>query len=321
LGLLSSVKKHLTIQLVGVLLLEDRCDVYVTKVKKSSIIDSEKKSFDIESKENLSKELVTYLNNLQEEYEQTYIALFLNTLGQGAISGCNSEAYEKFDIDKKNVKSVCIDNQYTFYASLIDIKWVNKIFYKVGLDFIFSPFLVLKKLMNKEMIAEDDVVLNILYTNNGLTMMIMKGDKFLYGSFFNLAKDEDLLYDEFDSSSESMEELDSDFLEEFDLDESNDDINQIQDFTDMDDLTSEGQLSQKDLRFMKYLDASLKEFYHSEKYESSFVSFVKIYDASGINEYVIKHIENELLVDTSLVSVDILKVLVEIAEEEVLTNA
>lgn len=186
-GLFSSVKKRFIIQLVGVALLENSCKVYVKKIKNSKVIYRAKKSFDIKSKDKLSTEVINYLNTLQEEHEQTYVALFLNTLGQGAIPGCHTGAYEKFGVDKQNVKSICIDNEFTIYASFIDIHWADKIFQKVGLDFVFSPFLILNYFAQKE-ISDDEVKLYILNTHNGLTIMIKRGKKLLYGSFFNVAK-------------------------------------------------------------------------------------------------------------------------------------
>ena len=320
-GLFGSVKKHFIVQLIGIVLLEKSCKIYVKKVKNSKVIYRAKKTFDLESKENLSDEVVAYLLELQEEHEQSYVTLFLNTLGQGAISGCNTGAYEKFGVDKKSVKSICLENNFTIYASLIDINWVDKIFKKVGLDFVFSPFLVLNTLSKKDY-SKDEVKLHILNTENGLTMMIKKGKKLLYGVFFNIAKEEDLLHEDFGSSSfETVDSLDEELFEDFDLD---DDplINELGDAVEFDETeTASSQLSDMDNRVVRYLDASLKEFYHSDLYDSEFISAVKIYDDAGIHEDIIKHIENELLLDTSAENINVLDTVLEIAKEEVMGNA
>jgi hypothetical protein len=321
LGLFGSVKKHFIVQLIGVVLLEKSCKIYIKKVKNSKVIHRAKKTFDLEAKEKLSTEVIEYLLELQEEHEQSYVTLFLNTLGQGTIAGCNTGAYEKFGVDKKSVKSICLDDNFTVYASLIDINWVDKIFKKVGLDFVFSPFLVLNTLSKKDY-SEDEVKLYILNTDNGLTMMIKKGKKLLYGAFFNVAKEEDLLHEDFeDSSFESVDSLEEELFDEFDLD---DDalMNELGDGVDFDEVeTTSNQLSDQDNRLVKYLDASLKEFYHSELYDSEFINAVKIYDDAGMHEDVIKHIENELLLDTSAENINILDAVLEIAEEEVMGNA
>ncbi len=322
-GLFGSVKKRFTVQLVSVALLENSCKVHVKKIKNSKVIHRAKKSFDIQSKDQLSTEIINYLNALQAEHEQTYMALFLNTLGQGAISGCSTGTYEKFGVDKKNVKSICIDKEFTIYASLIDIQWVDKIFQKVGLDFIFSPFLILNHFANKETL-EDEVKLYILNTNNGLTIMIKQRKKLLYGSFFNIAKEDNMLYEDFESmDSNSVENMEEELFDEFDIDDDSD-IEEMQEFDDeneFEDGVLKSRLSQMDSRLIKYLDASLKEFYNSDLYESAFISKVKIYDDAGMNTEVIKHIEDELLLDTSAENINILEVISEIAEEEVMTHA
>jgi hypothetical protein len=318
-GLFGSIKKRFIIQLVSVAHYEHSCKIYVKKIKNSKVIYRAKKSFDLESKEKLSKEVIKYLNDLQAEHEQTYISLFLITLGQGAIPGCNSGAFEKFGVDRKNVKSICIDKEFSIYASLIDIQWVDKIFQKVGLDFIYSPFLILNNFIKKEMV-EDEVKLYILNTHNCLTIMIKKGKKLLYGSLFNIAKEENLLHEDFDSVDSSSEiNLEEELFEELDEDIDSE-LKEMQEFDDGSayDEDLNNHLSQLDVRLVKYLDASLKEFYHSELYESAFISKVKIYDDAGMNEEVIAHIENELLLDTSAENISILDVIIDIAEKEVM---
>lgn len=315
-GLFSSVKKRFTIQLIGIVLEEDRCGIYVKKVKNSKIIYSNIKYFEIQSKDNLSKEVSNYINSLQNGQEQTYVALFLNTLGQGAISGCGKEVYEKFGVDKTSVKSICIDKNFTIYASLIDINWMDKVFSKVGLDFIFSPFLVLNYFCKKDS-GDDEVKLYILNTNNGLTMMIKNGKKLLYGSFFNVSCEENVLHEDFESKvSNDTIDLDEELFDELDI-EDDSDLQEIDDGSDYEDIVLQNNLVEKDARFVKYLDASLKEFYSSDLYESAFISKVKIYDCAGMNEEVIKHIENELLLDTSAENINLLEAVAQIAEEEV----
>ncbi len=322
-GLFSSVKKHFLIQLIGIVLEEDKCGIYVKKIRNEKITYSNIKYFNIESKDDLSKEIVSYLNVLQDEHEQTYVALFLNTLGQGAICGCGKEAFDKFGVDSKSVKGVCIDKDFTIYASVIDINWADKVFKKVGLDFIFSPFLILNSYVKKD-ISSDEVKLYILNTSNGLTMMIMAGKKFLYGSFFNLAIEEDVLLEDFESSSSEALDVDNEeIFEELDLDDVDDDVSMmnIDEVVDYEEDILQNTLSEKDRRFVKYLDASLKEFYSSENYDSEFVSSVKIYDCAGMNEDVIKHIENELFLDISAENINLLEAIVEISKKEVLLNA
>ena len=87
-GLLKAIKKRLTNQFIAVVILENSCSIKVRRLKNGEIILEEKKDFEIPSKDKLSKEVVLYLQGLQEEIEQTYITLFLNSHGQGVVPSC-----------------------------------------------------------------------------------------------------------------------------------------------------------------------------------------------------------------------------------------
>ncbi len=323
-GLFNLVKKRFTMQFISIVLGEKECNILVKKIKNGKTIYAHKKMFEIEDKEHLSPEIINYISNLADEYEQTYIILFLNTLGQGIIPKCNSDIFNKYGIDKKSVKSICIDNEFTIYASLIDINWLNKIFQKVGLDFIFSPFLILNTHIKKDT-NSDEVKLHMLNTNNGLTIMVKSGKKFLYGTFFNVGKNENLLHEDFENADSSSDtDIEEELFDDLDLDDNSgiDEMQELNEDVDYDDeFGYESRLSEKDMRFIKYLDASMKEFYSSELYDSEFITKVIIYDGVGVNENIINYIKSELFLEVNVESVDLLETMVEIAKEEVMANA
>ncbi len=324
-GLFNSVKKHFTIQFISIALGESECSILVKKIKNGKVIYNQKKLFEIEDKEHLSAEIVNYINVLEDEHEQTYVTLFLNTLGQGIIPRCNDNIFDKYGIDKKSVKSICIDKEFTVYASLIDINWVNKIFEKVGLDFIFSPFLLLNSHIKKDVDDSKVVNLYMLNTNNGLTIMVKRDKKFLYGTFFNVGKNEDLLHEDFESTDSSDDiDIEEELFDDLNLDDDTgiDEMQELNEDVDYDEeFGYESRLSEKDIRFIKYLDASMKEFYSSDLYDSEFITKVKIYDSVGVNENIVNYIKSELFLDISVEDIDFLDTMVEIAKEEVMTNA
>lgn len=134
-----------------------------------------------------------------------------------------------------------------------------------------------------------------------------------------LLKD-NLLHDDFESVDASTDvNLEEEMFEEFDEDDESEleEMQELDDGADYDD-DLPSRLSQMDARLVKYLDLSLKEFYHSDLYDSAFISKVKIYDDAGMNEEVIRYIEDELLLDTSAENINILEVISEIAEDEVI---
>ncbi len=321
-SLFNTFRKRLTNQFVAVIVEEDQCKIRQKIIKNGNILFVEESTFDIVSKDKLSDEVIDYLNDLQDEYEHTYIILFLNTNGQGLLPrGCDYAQYKKFGIDQKNVKSVCIENRYIIYASKIDVKWADKTFASIGLDFVFSPFLLLDSFSVDD--RDENVKLFILNSSNSFTMMIMKENHLLFGSFFNIAKEDDLLnlnYDEFsDQSNEALED------NNFDMDNLDDEL-EIAEINDIDEMSIGKQnthvhvMSDKDERFIKYLDVALKEFYSNDQYDSEFVDSVHIYDDAGMSEGVINYIQNELLLDTVATNINIREKLIKLAKKEVLSE-
>ena len=318
-SLFSSVSKRLTRQFIAVIVEENKCKIKQKIIKNKEILHVEEHHFDIPSKENLGSEVINFLNELQEEYDNTYIALFLNTLGQGLIPQCDENLLEKYHIDRHSVKTICVDKRFMMYATLIDIKWADKIFHNVGLDFVFSPFLILDYYIQKEEDIKDQVTLYILNTNNALTIMISKERKLLYGSFFNVAKEENLLYTDYSKANDVLEEDET--FDELDLEEDELEIDDIANVTDNSHFVStimkeKAQLSEKDERVIKYLSAALKEFYTNDLYESEFINHAKIYDGAGIDEGVMQYIENELLLDTSAVNISVRDAILELSIKE-----
>jgi hypothetical protein len=327
-GLLTAIKKRLTNQFAGVIVQEESCLVKVKRVKNGEIILEEEKKFEIPSKEKLSKEAITYLQQLQEEIEQTYIALFLNSYGQGVVPSCQKSAYEKFHIEYDHVKDICVGQNYSIYASNIDIKWAEKLFKDVGLDFLFSPFLMLDNLRQKSG-RKDGIVLYMLSSFNSITIMIFKREKLIYGTFINIAKEEDLLNTDF---SEEVEE-DDDVLNEIDLDMELEEPDVLADILqevqvesksskeEEEDAIVKLKLFGKDLRLVKYFDASLREFYGNDLYESDFVTDVKIFDGTDLNPDIITYLKEQLLVDIDVRKIDIQDELIRLMMQEVENNA
>lgn len=321
-NLVNALKKRLINQFISVIVYSDSCNIKQKIIKGSKLIHKEEFNYDIESRDNLGSKVVDFLNSLQDSYENSYISLFLNSSSQGVIPGCDESRLENFNIDQKSVKAICKDGRFLMYSSWIDIKWADKLFEKTGIDFIFSPFLIfdffISKFMKKESYNPNEVILYILHSKNSISLMIMHGEKFLYGSFFNTAKEDELLNIDYDDKidDEGLDELDLDSIDEMGMDDILDVGNQSHFATTMiDDSTV---LSEQDERIIKYINASLKEFYEDELYESEFITAAKIFDDVGMSDGVLKFLENDLLLDTSAENISISDAVLDLSIKEAL---
>jgi len=322
-SLLNSLKKRLTNQFLSVIVYEEQCNIKQKVIKNSKMIHKEEFNFDIKSQDELGGKVINFVNELQSKYDNTYIALFLNTLGQGLIPGCDESDLEKFHIDKNGVKSICKEGRFLMYATHIDIKWADNLFKKTGLDFIFSPFLVLDHLIKKEM-KKDNFnknirVLYLLNSKNSLTIMIQQDSRVLYGAFFSKIKEDNLLYTDYEdelADSEEIDELDLDNIDELGME----DILETASQSDSVNTLLDGNitLSSEDEKIIKYINSSLKEFYSNNLYEGDFICTSKIYDDASMGEGVIKYIENELLLNCSIDNINVSDAILDLSIKEAL---
>jgi len=322
-SLLNSLKKRLTNQFLSIIVYEEQCNIKQKIIKNSKMIHKEEFNLDIKSQDELGGKVINFINDLQSQYDNTYIALFLNTLGQGLIPGCNVDDLQKFNIDKDGVKTICKDGRFLMYATHIDIKWADNLFVKTGLDFIFSPFLVLdyfiKKEMKKDSFNKEIRVLYLLNSKNSLTLMIEQNDKVLYGTFFSKIKDDNLLHTDYEDeivNTQELDELDLDNIDELGMEDMLNAASQNDNLTTL--LEDDYILSEEDEKIIKYINSSLKEFYSNELYDSDFVCTLKIFDNVGLKEGVVKYIENELLLNCTVDSVNISDALLDLSIKEAL---
>jgi hypothetical protein len=166
--------------------------IIYSKVIKNGVL-KEKFSKNFEAKENdtIPIKMQMYLDTLQTEYNFAYIALFLDSMGQGAINGTTATDFEKNSVDMKSVTHFDINKKWSVYASFIDINWVKKLFVNVGLDFIYSPFMVQHALIKKEKLKQKPT-LYILNHQDSVTITVFADGNLLFGAYFKTTTDDNL---------------------------------------------------------------------------------------------------------------------------------
>ncbi len=321
-SLFNSLKRRFTNQFLALIVYEESCKIKQKVIKNGKLIHKEEFNLEIKSKDELGGKVINFINALQDEYEHTYVALYLNTPGQGLIPGCDSSKLEQFHIDEGSVKTICKDGRFLMYATHIDVKWADKLFAKTGLDFVFSPFLILdffiQQDMQKDSFNAEETVLYMLKTKTALAMMIQKGKRVLYGSFINTDQEENLLYTDFESDdkSDQLDELDLDNIDELEMNDILETGNQSHFATTLFD--DEEVLSIEDERVIKIINTELKEFYENELYESEFITTARVYDDSAMGSGVLNFLEKDLLLNTHAQNISVNDAVLELAIREAL---
>jgi hypothetical protein len=334
---------------VAIVFHETECALRCKVLQNGAVQKTFTKAFPLSSPlEALDQSLENYLMSLQDEYQFVYIAYLLDTLGQGAIEGTASDSFQKHNVDLQNVHHISMPAHWSAYASHIEIKWAKNLFSEVGLDFIFSPFLVLSDLIVSQKLKNKPTCY-LLNCNTFFIMAIFKESQLLFGAFFKTQSEvsfthstdvndwENEQQEEQIASAEELPELmeeESEDLEELGELEDLDDIEEFRSadsFSDIDDKTigyfkgmdsvKEEDISLalygRDLMVYKYLKSSLEEYYHNPLYKSEFIEEIIIFDGYEISSDLIHQLEDELMMDVEIHKVDVNDRMCDLAIQEV----
>ena len=316
----SFIKRKLLYRFVIVYLYESKVWIHTYDTKNYKVLNSETEEFENEDEQTLSQNIVDYINKLQQQYTRSYVVTLLNSQGQGIIPTCDSSKFSDYNIDKRYIYNICVDNLFTNFASKIEIKFLQKLFSNTGIDLIFSPFTMLKNLSIDDL-NSDEVKLHILYTSSNATLLITKEGKYIFGSFFKTIEERDPLYTDYEENEDEEDEFEIEDEFEFEEDDLDFEYSEDEDLASDDvelDYKQELELIQTNKLFAHNLNSILKEFYSKPIYEGNFIDTVKIYSEEKIEDSIIEYIENELFLSVKVNKIDFDKELLNLIYKELL---
>ncbi len=347
-GFSNKIQKYFTNLFISIVEKDNSYMLLAKVVKNSKIKEKFSKEFKIQNyDEKVNSEMEKYLVSLQEKYDYVYIALLLNSLGQGAITGTSDEEFKRFSVDPKNVKTVKFKT-WSAYVSFIDINWIQKIYAGVGIDLIYSPFVVLYHLLSQYKLKYKPT-LYILNQEDSVTISVFKEDTLQFGAFYKINKEDllgsDVEVEDWESEEEKSpvenfislenvgdeEESFSDLgdLSEFDMLDNQLENEEFSDIVDENSLDDEKEsetdeismddieLYGRDLEIYKFLNKALKEYYQNEIYESDFIEQAVIFDAYDMSQEMMQSFEEDLMLDLKVHKIDIGEVVNNLSIKEV----
>lgn len=188
-GIRTVLQKKFQNLFVAVVLNETDCILRCKVLKNGAIAKTFTKTFTLTPPlESLDSAVENYLMNLQDEYQFVYIAFLLNSLGQGAIEGSGNSSFSKHNVDIQNVHNVTLYNQWSAYASYIEIKWAKNLFSEVGLDFIYSPFIILSDFIVSQKLKNKPTCY-LLNCQDFFVLAIFEERQLHFGAFFKTQSD------------------------------------------------------------------------------------------------------------------------------------
>lgn len=328
-------RKFFKTAFIGIIIDDDVCDVALKIYKGDKIISSDSKKYQLQSGI-FPTTLLTFIEQVYTKNQFVYSATILTTINQGGISDCSKDAFAKFQIESRNVQTICMDEKWAVYTSKIDIDNIEKKYEKLGgLDYIFSPLILLERLFFEE-IAKSGVLMVVLRLRSVVCIAVYSGTKLLYSSFMSIKIPEKIK----PTSADTTESTFEDFFEEGEVHEMSDD-----NMVDLDDLSVELEeesmqplsdsiedqamrgasavslpVSLEDagnnLRLADFVKESFNEFYKNPVFESAFIEKISIADPYGDNGDLKLILESELLLSVEIKQFDLADLLCDFAFDE-----
>lgn len=324
--------------LVNIVIGHTNTVVYVEMLSKSGVVSSHEETFDTKY---LSTKMQAFIQNFTKESPYYYISILDNSKSQGALPTCSKhKTGYYYDLSASEYK--CYKEKWTYYTAKTDLYAIEKVYDKVGIDFIFSPFLILAKFFQDKI--NTHLALFVLIEEEALTLSIFDHSELLYAEHLYL--DIDITSDALSVDDNDIEELEI-HEEGIDLDDiaSLDELDELDDFGDIEDLDSIDELDDfdetKDIEeelqvigseedfptketdglngdFQRFslIQKAVNSFYKDEKYQSQFIENIYIGDGVGVSGDLKKYFEEEMFLNVYVRHLNLAAELCEVAKME-----
>ncbi len=309
---------------INIIVKSSQTTVYVEVCSNSNVVNTLEKTFDTTT---INAKMYEFIKACKKESPYYYISVLDKSAAQGAIPSCDASAMSKYS-DVSPAKSICCSNKWSVYTSEYDLSLLENDYRSIGVDFIFSPFLIMSRFFKDKI--ESTMAMFILVEENHISLAVFDNSKLLYAEYIDMQSggDEDdmLMEAPIDDDDDSLD-IDGIDLNEIDLDDednelddfaniedldSGDDIDEFSEAQDIeeiihthdeDDLDSEG--FNEDYQRFLFIQSSLSVFYRDEKYESKFIENVYIADSIGVSKDLKGYLEEEMFLNVYVRKLDL----------------
>jgi len=309
--------------------------VYVEVCSKKKVERSTHKYFATTA---LNTHMYEFIAALYKESPFCYISILDKSQNQGAIPTCTTSEMGKYcDISASEYR--CYSGDWAFYTSEYDIEAIKQDYRSIGVDFIFSPFVLLAQFFKDKI--ESTLSIFVLLESNTISFTIFDNGKLLYGEYLSMQSNKER--DALAMGSSMDEELDDADMEGINLEDIaiGDDSSGFEDFATIDDLDADDVIEEfsetappseivhekeehtsadgfnEDYHRFILIQAALSAFYKDPKYNSRFIESIYIADGVGVSSDLKNYLEEEIFLSVYIRKIDIAASLCDLAKAEV----
>lgn len=275
----------------------------------------------------LTPKIVDFIESYTKESPYFYISFLDYSLLQGAIPTCQKEQFSRFH-DLSQSRTLCMDNQWSCYTSLADFDALKKKYQQVGVDFLFSPFSILKLFFEDKI--KTNLAMYVFVQTSSLCIAVFNKGEFLFGEYLDMhhmieeerLSDDDLseallLDDEIDLEGVNVEEDELNIIDDFSDIEDLDSIEEIDEFAEHRDIEEEllaateesNEQAQEsafneDYQRFSLIQSSISDYYKDEHYKSDFIENLYIADSVGVSSELKRYLEEEMFLNVYIRKID-----------------
>ncbi|MCF6330529.1 MAG: hypothetical protein L3I99_03150 [Sulfurimonas sp.] len=303
--------------------------VYTEELHHNGSSDNYEEVFNSTNKEDIYE----YIQSIAKKSPVHYISILDNSPSYGAIPTCSQED-KKLHYNVSDFNNICTPNEWSYYTSKADLLELQGRYHKVGLDFVFSPFIILSNFF-KDKIASD-IAMYILINEDNLTLSIFENNKLLFALNLDMQNQDldssDELLMDIDDEELNLDDLASIDLENIDVDDDIESINEFDDIEDLDTFDEMEEFSQDmaedentldeqsdfgvDYHRFSLIQSAVNNFYQDKQLESKFIEIVYIADSVGVNSELKKFLEEEMFLSVYIRKMDLTHELCELSKAE-----
>ena len=338
--MLSKIVESLYLKvLVTIVVQNENTLVHIELCSKKGVVDEISAEFNTTV---LNNKMYDFIDEYIKESPYYYISILDTSLLQGALPSCEKNRLAAL-YDLSVAEHKCIDESWTVYTAKNDLYELEKTYEEVGLDMIFSPFVVMSNFFADKI--NGNLAMYALIQEGAISVAIFENSKLLYAEHLDMLIgdeaedillhediDEDIdleLDDGIDLEDINVEDNDMESLEDFANIEDLDSLEEIDEFSESKDIEEELQQENEvlpededneafneDYQRFSILQTAVAHFYKDDKYESRFVENIYIADGVGVTSDLKKYLEEEMYVNVYVRKCDLVLEVAQLAKME-----
>lgn len=321
---------------VSIALTRSETIVYIEYFDRNKVVQNFEKKFETTV---FNDKIAQYIKQHTNQTPLHYIALLDPSVSQGAVPTCDAKQM-RYYTDMSFNKTVCYQNRWAYYTSMSTLEELQNAYKELGVDFIFSPFVLLAQIYKEKLTMQ--MVAVVLVEDNFLSLGVFDKEELLFAQHLDMeysSDNDELVIDDED-------ELNFDLDGGIDLDEVDalDELGDLEDFGDIEDLDAMEEIEEfdeaietptkdkklfddmpnaskeegfsEDYQRFLLIKSAVHQFYNDDKYESKFIEHLYIADSVGVSDDLKRYLEEEMFLNPVIRKVDLMQEICDLSKGE-----